>query len=77
MFYGGSIFNFIGACIRWLYGTIWRTIARKSKFTFKEYIYGPNNSEDYFDQTGHQFVNKIVGAIAIVVFAWIIILLGI
>lgn len=77
MFYGGPIYNFIGACVRWLYGTIWRTIARKPKFTFKEYINGPKNSDDYFDQTGHQFVNKIIGVLFIVSVIWIIIRLGI
>lgn len=37
---GGIIFNFIGASIRWIYGSVWRTLFNKLKFTFKEYLYG-------------------------------------
>lgn len=59
---GGEILSFIGACVRWIYGMTWRTIAKKEKFTFKEYLNGPNNSDDWFDFTGHDFVNRLVGA---------------
>ena len=38
---GRFIFNVIGATVRWIYGTVWRTIFRKKKFTYKEYLYGP------------------------------------
>ena len=31
---GRFIFNFVGACIRWTYGTFWRTIFRKKGFFF-------------------------------------------
>lgn len=65
---GGPILNFIGAVVRWIYGTLWRTIAQKPKFKFREYLYGPENSDDWYDLTGHCFVNKIVawGAIALI-----------
>ena len=62
MGFGGEIFNFIGAVVRWIYGMTWRTIARKKKYTFMEYLRGPNNSDDWFDLTGHEFVNRLVGA---------------
>ena len=56
----GRLFNFIGGSLRWKYGSVWRTIFNRPKFTFKEYLYGPNNSEDWFDQTGHGCVNIII-----------------
>ena len=51
----GSILNFIGGSIRWVYGTIWRTIFNKPKFKFREYIDGPDDSK-YFDMA-HGFGN--------------------
>lgn len=62
---GGAILNFIGATVRWVYGSIWRTLASKPKFGFKEYVYGPKNSDDSFDSLGHQFNNKIIGGLFI------------
>lgn len=35
----------IGATIRWAWGTTWRSIAGKKKFTFKEYLNGPKDGE--------------------------------
>ena len=66
MGFGGIIFNFIGAVTRWVYGSIWRSIVQKKKYTFNEYLYGPKNSDDYFDTMGHTFINRIVGAITLV-----------
>lgn len=57
------IFNFIGACIRWVYGTIWRTMAHKPKFTFKEYLNGPKKSSDFFDEFSHGTNNVIIGVV--------------
>ncbi|WP_456442583.1 hypothetical protein [Psychroserpens sp.] len=65
MIIGGIIINYIGATVRWIYGAIWRTLFNKPKFTFNEYIHGPKNSDDYFDEMGHQFNNKIIGVIFI------------
>ena len=66
MGFGAIIFNFLGACVRWLYGTIWRTVMNKRKYSFKEYLYGPKSSDDWFDMTGHTFVNRMIGAIILV-----------
>ena len=74
---GRVIFNFIGACIRWTYGSFWRTITKKKKFKFSEYVNGSENSDDWFDLTGHQFINRIVGIITTVLIVLIIIRLGI
>ncbi len=57
---GGWLINFIGASIRWIFGTSWRTILNQPKFTFKEYLYGPNESDDWYDQKGHRLSNFIV-----------------
>jgi membrane protein YqaA with SNARE-associated domain len=41
--------NFLGGIIRYIFSSIWRTILKKPKFTFKEYIYVPN-SENYYEE---------------------------
>ncbi len=64
-YFGRVFFNFIGAVIRWCYGSIWRTLFKKKKFTFKEYLYGPKES-GYYDDMGHQFNNRIIGALGFV-----------
>ncbi|MBN1769215.1 MAG: hypothetical protein JW842_11965 [Prolixibacteraceae bacterium] len=77
MGFGGVIFDYAVAVVRWIYGTIWRTIANKPKYKFTEYINGPENSDDWFDTIGHSFVNRVIGLIAIFSICWIIIKLGI
>lgn len=74
MFIGNIIFNFIGGTVRYIFGMIWRTILKKKKFSFKEYIYGPKNPEDYFDENGHTFVNGIVGFVTLMIICWIIVM---
>lgn len=64
---GRIIFNYSGGIVRYIFGTIWRTIFNKKKYTFSEYIYGPKNSTDYYDVMGHQFNNRIIGVIFLVV----------
>jgi len=64
-YYGRVIFNFIGAVMRWIYGTIWRTFLNKKKFTFKEYLYGPNNP-NYYDEMGHTINNVFIGILTLV-----------
>jgi len=59
--------NYIGASIRWIYGSVWSTIFKQQKYTYKEYLNGPENSNDFYDKHGHQFNNKIIGIIGIVV----------
>ena len=60
----GRIFlNFIGGNIRWIFGTIWRKIFDKEKFTYNEYLFGPIKSNGSYDEIGHTLNNKIIGAI--------------
>lgn len=73
IYYGRIVANYVGATVRWIYGTIWRTIFKKKKYTYSEYVYGPNDSTDSFDEVGHQFNNKIIGMITIAVVAGLII----
>ena len=70
MGFGGEIFNFIGAVVRCVYGTTWRTIAGRKKYTFKEYLRGPNGSDDWFDMLGHELNNKVIGVITFVVIVY-------
>lgn len=74
---GGVIFNFVGAFTRWTYGSIWRTFAKRKKYSFNEYLYGPHKSDDWFDLKGHELVNKVIGLIVVVLICWVIIKLGI
>jgi len=74
---GGIIFDYVGAVVRWIYGTTWRTIANKPKYRFSEYVNGPENSDDWFDMAGHSFVNRIIGMVTITLICLIIMKLGI
>lgn len=58
--------NTLGASVRWCYGFLRRRLFNKPKYTFNEYLYGPKDSEDYFDQTAHQFNNKLIAILVIV-----------
>ena len=69
---GGEIFNFFGALARWLYGTIWRTIARKKKYSFMEYLRGPKHSDGFYDDFGHELVNRFVGLIVIILLGYLL-----
>ncbi len=60
------VLNFIGATIRWIYGSIWRTIFNKSKFKFKDYLNGPEENSNYYDDFGHNYNNILIGVIFIV-----------
>jgi len=66
MFIGGVFFNFIGGSIRYVYGSIWRSVARKKKYTFHEYLYGPNDSDEIEDSLGHEIINRIIGFIFVI-----------
>jgi len=63
--FGGIILNSIGAILRWIFGSIWRTIFKKQKFTFNEYLHGPKKS-NYYDDMGHQLNNRIIGMFGLV-----------
>lgn len=66
MFIGGLFFNFIGGCIRYIYGSIWRSIFGKKKYTFHEYLYGPDDSDEIEDSLGHEIVNRFIGFIFVI-----------
>ena len=72
---GRIVANYVGASVRWAYGTVWRTIFNKPKYTYSEYVNGPNDSDDHFDEVGHQFNNRIIGIITIGLFAGLIVFL--
>ena len=61
---GSFIPIIIGGTIRYIYGSIWRTIFNKPKFTYKEYINGPKR-KNYYDEMGHEFNNRIIAFIVI------------
>ena len=61
-----KFFNFIGGSIRWILGTTWRNIAGKPNFTFREYINGPENPNNWLENA-HASINSIIGLITIVV----------
>jgi hypothetical protein len=61
---GRFILNYIGGTLRYIYGTIWRTIFNRPKFTYKEYINGPKR-KNYYDEMGHEFSNRIIAFIVI------------
>ncbi|WP_026775463.1 hypothetical protein [Polaribacter sp. Hel_I_88] len=54
------ICNFIGGTLRWIYGSVWRTIFNKPKFKYKEYVFGVENTKDHFDVHGHHLNNMII-----------------
>jgi hypothetical protein len=54
------LLNLVGASLRWVYGSIWRSIFNQQKFTFREYLYGPNKPKGWFDEKGHRLSNVIV-----------------
>ena len=65
---GSFIFNFVGACTRWTWGQLRIRIFGGQKFTFKDYLNGPQNSDDeIIDGFGHGFVNTVIGFITIMI----------
>ena len=59
---GRFILNYIGGTLRFIYGTIWRTIFNKPKFSYKEYISGPKKP-NFYDKMGHEFNNRLIAFI--------------
>lgn len=59
------LLNGIGGTIRWVFGSLWSTLFNKPKYTFKEYIYGPENANHY--DSVHTFVNGLIAVVFIVV----------
>lgn len=73
---GAIIFNYIGAITRWLFGSLLRSLSNKRKFTFKEYLNGPNNLDDFIETADHVFANKIIGFIVLCLICFITIISG-
>jgi len=63
---GRFLLNYIGRTLRFIYGTVWITIFKKPKFTYKEYIQGPKK-KTYYDENGHEFNNRMIGFIFIMI----------
>jgi hypothetical protein len=61
------ICNYIGGTLRWIYGSIWRTLFKKPKFKYHNYVFGPENSKNHFDIHGHHFNNMIITIIFVFV----------
>ncbi len=69
---GRVLLNYIGGTIRYIYGSIWRTIFDKPKFTFRENIYGIK-TKDVSETTIHEFNNRIIGFIFLGLLSFILI----
>jgi hypothetical protein len=68
---GRFFLNYIGGTIRFIYGTLWRTIFNKPKFNFQEYVNGPKK-RNYYDDTGHQFNNRMIAFIFIMTIIFLV-----
>lgn len=68
-----GILNYIGGTIRWIYGSIWRTVFHKKRFNYNEYLYGPDNSESWYDEAGHEFINRLIAIIILLFLLYLII----
>ena len=68
------IFNFIGAVVRWFFGSLYRTFSNKHRFTFKEYLSGPKKS-GWFDEHAHGTNNVIVGVVFTIAVIFLIVIL--
>jgi hypothetical protein len=71
---GKFILIYIGGTLRYIYGTIWRTIFNKPKYTFKEYINGPKKGKNWYDEA-HQQNNVMIAFIFIMTIIFITTLL--
>ncbi len=56
-------FNYIGASLRFILGTLTKSKINNKHFTFKEYIYGQDSPNNSFDNDMHRKKNKFVGLI--------------
>lgn len=65
------LFNYLGGTIRFIFGTFWRTLFNKPKFTYKEYVYGLQ-TEDISEKAKHKFNNRVIGAIFICIVVYIL-----
>ncbi len=63
---GRVLLNYVGGTLRYVYGSIWRNLFDRPKFTFKEYINGPKKG-DYYDESRHKFNNRIIAFIFLII----------
>ncbi len=61
------VINYIGAAIRWVFESIWRSLTNKEMFTFEDYLNGPNEPEDLPAATRRRLANFLVAAISILI----------
>ena len=59
------ILNFIGACIRWAYGYLFKITFGQENFTFHEFLNGSPNKNDVVGRIGHRNVNLFFGALVV------------
>jgi hypothetical protein len=72
----GIFICFVGGTIRYIYGYSIRKLGLTSRkyYSYKEYLNGPDEPEDFiFDTIGHEFVNKVIGMVTIVILCGLII----
>ncbi|MGM1056738.1 MAG: hypothetical protein ACQEWG_12690 [Bacteroidota bacterium] len=60
--------------VRWIFGSIFRTLFKKPKFSFKEYLSGPKKS-GWFDEHAHGTNNVIVGVLFTIAAIFLIVIL--
>jgi len=58
-----NFINYIGATVRWLWGKIRFWIFGGTKFSFREYVNGPDNGDEIIDTYGHGIINWIIGLV--------------
>lgn len=61
------VLNFIGASIRWVFGSLWRTLTNKPKRTYKSYVYGEDFESDSYDDFTVGIINPITAVIFIAI----------
>ena len=69
-----EIFNYIGAMIRFIIGTIYRKILNKNSYTFKEYLNGPKEEGKNYTSYNNknQDDNRFIASLFIIVLFYII-----
>lgn len=75
-FLGGFLIMRLGGLVRFIYGTLIRKVglSQSQYYTLREYIHGSERPNDeHWDKGGsHEFVNRVVGMITLVVICYII-----
>ena len=68
---GGFLIMRLGGLVRYIYGTLIRKLglSQSPYYSLREYIHGSERPEDeHWDKGGaHEFVNRVVGTIALVI----------